>query len=130
MHLLSRTHWLSIFSLSGTANTLLFVLFCVLRAWLGNCQFGGPQICTNITVICIPFAARVLQLLPLLRWIVFLPFGYLPEWPWILRGYPLHPLGRYLCVHGIIQYWQKNLLFVLTKAWSLIRYLKGFFFFF
>ena len=35
--------WLSILSLPGITIAFLFVLFCVLRTWLGNWQFGGPQ---------------------------------------------------------------------------------------
>lgn len=42
-------------SLPETTITFLFVLFCVLRTWLRNCQVEDPKIWPDRNVGCTPF---------------------------------------------------------------------------
>lgn len=83
----------------GQLLTFLLALFCVLRIWLGSCQVWSPKIQLDRKMGCTPFEARYgwtemwVKLNLCLRSIASpqvncpsLPFGYLREWLWILRG--------------------------------------------
>lgn len=100
--LLLGTHRLWILPLLGTAAAFLFVSFCVLRTWLGTCQAWAQNTAMQ--------KSRLLSVCPtggcqLSGKFVFLSFGYLWEWLWILGGsYSLHTFWGCPLYGRVVQY--------------------------